>query len=102
MRVNDILSIDNSSLDSVLLCRKQDKISTELDNETIILDIELGVYNGLNSVGTTIWKILEHEVTFDYLCQKLMREYKVDKDTCERDVLLFLQRLSNNELITSK
>jgi len=102
MPVTDILSTDNGSLDTVLLWRKQDKLSTELDDETVILDMESGVYSGLNSVGTSIWKLLEHEISFANLRRELMKEYKAPKDVFETDILLFLRELVSNNLITVK
>lgn len=94
------LSKTNPSLDAIRLYRRQDKISTELDNETIILDIDSGAYSGLDSVGTSIWKLLKHEINFADLREALMKEYDVKKDVCETDILSFLQKLADNDLIT--
>jgi len=94
------LSIENPSLDKIRLYRKLDKISTELEDETIILDMDSGVYNGLDSVGTAIWRLLKHEIFFADLRQALMDEYDVEKNVCETDILSFLQKLASNGLIT--
>ena len=37
-----------------LIRRAKDAISTELDGETVILNIDTGIYSGLDQVGTTI------------------------------------------------
>jgi hypothetical protein len=102
MTDKDILSTSNTSLDTLLLQRKQDKISTELDNETVILDMESGVYSGLDSVGTSIWKLLEKEISFSDLRKTLMEKYDVEKDVCEKDTLLFLNELNASKLIIIK
>jgi len=102
MTSNNLLSTSNTSLDTLLLQRKQDKISTELDNETVILDMESGVYSGLDNVGTSIWKLLEKEISFSDLIQTLMEEYDVKKDVCKKDTLLFLNELNTSKLIIVK
>ncbi len=99
---NKLLSTDNPNLDNLILQRKEEKISTELDNETVILDMESGVYSGLDAVGTSIWKLLEQEINFAFLCHTLMEEYEVNNDLCRKDTLFFLQELDRNKLITIK
>jgi hypothetical protein len=102
MATNSRLSAENPTLDNLLLSRNPDKLSTELDDETVILDIESGMYTGLDSVGTSIWKLLEETTGFATLCQKLMKEYEVDEETCRKDTLVFLQKLKDTKLIAIK
>ncbi len=96
----DILSLNNDILGTLLLCREKKNISTELEGETVILDMASGVYSGLDAVGTSIWNLLEQPITFSNLCQKIMEEYDVPEDACRTDVLSFLKDLADNKLIT--
>lgn len=102
MTENRLLSINNPLLDKLILRKKQDNLSTEIDDETVILDMASGLYIGLDSVGTSIWKSLEQEICYGELCKNLIKEFDVDKQTCRDDTLLFLQELKKNKLITIK
>lgn len=58
-----LFSRDNKKTTAQVVCRADDKISTELDGETVILDLATGTYSGLDLVGTTIWNLLEKPVS---------------------------------------
>ncbi|PID41213.1 MAG: PqqD family protein [Proteobacteria bacterium] len=92
-------SQDNESLGAVTIRRAKDAISTELDGETIILNIETGVYNGLDQVGTTVWKQIEEPTTFDQLVSVILDEYKVNRRQCIDDLCSFLTDMLENKLI---
>lgn len=96
----DILSLENNMLDNLLLCRGKENISTELEGETVILDMASGIYSGLDAVGSSIWTLLEQPITFSVLCHKLMDEYNVEEEVCRTDLLSFLKDLADNKLIT--
>ena len=94
------ISSDSENLDDIVIVRGEDKISTELDGETVILDIGSGVYSGLDQVGTTIWNALEKPARFGDVVQKILAVYDVDQVQCERDLIEFLNSLSENRLIS--
>ena len=97
-----LFSKDNKDLPSVVLYRAKDAISTELDGETVILNIETGVYNGLDQVGTTIWNLLEKPISFRDLAEGIMSEYEVDEKRCSDDLCSFLSDMLQNKLIEVK
>ena len=51
-----------------------------------MMDIEKGSYFSLNSVATRIWELLEHPLTVDGLCDRLMEEYDISPAQCRADV----------------
>ncbi len=83
-----------------LICRAEGKISTELDGETVILDMDSGVYLGLDAIGTRVWSLIENECTFQDLLEILLAEYDVESDQCLGDLQEFLAELVNGGLIT--
>jgi hypothetical protein len=99
MEKDDIFSTNNNQLFEIAFCRAKGNVSTELDGETVILDITSGVYSGLDVVGTTIWKLLENPTTVVQLREQLLQEYDVSLEQCTTDLLAFLQRLADNDLI---
>ncbi len=53
----------------------------------------------LNSTGAFLWKQLEKEVTEEELVDKLLEEYEIDRETAKKDILGFLQRLREANLL---
>ena len=83
-----------------LIRRAKDAISTELDGETVILNIDTGIYSGLDQVGTTIWNALAEPATFATLKERVMADYEVSEQRCSDDLCTFLDELLKNRLIT--
>ncbi|MBE0584415.1 MAG: PqqD family protein [Desulfofustis sp.] len=79
--------------------RAKNAISTELDGETVILNIDTGIYSGLDRVGTTIWNALEQPATFLALKERIMADYEVSEQRCIADLCTFLDDLLKNRLI---
>lgn len=94
-----IFSRSNKKLEQLRFSRSTSQVSTELDGETVILDIATSIYSGLDPVGTAIWNILEKPVTFSQLVGAILSRYDVTEDQCIDDVLLFLKDLADNQLI---
>lgn len=75
------------------------QISSPIDSETIILNINSGVYYSLNSVGQTIWNLLQQPKTFAEVCDTLLAKYDVEYERCENDLLFLLKKLQSEGLI---
>ena len=73
--------------------------STELDGETVILDLEHNRYVGLNHVGTRVWDLIQEGTTFANMKVHLAREYEKSSDQIEQDLLNLLARLREEGLI---
>lgn len=99
MDYTKILSQDNSKLHNIIFCRHKDKLSTNLDQEAVILDMASGVYSQLNTVGSTIWDILEHPATFKEILEEVMSTYDTTERECTDEILNFLRDLVDNQLI---
>jgi hypothetical protein len=80
----------------------QDQISCDLAAEVAILNITSGIYYGLNTVGTRIWKLIQEPRTVHEIRDALLEEYEVESERCERDVLALLQKLASKGLIEIK
>jgi len=78
----------------------KDQLSTDLGDETIILDLEKGVYYGLGQVGGRIWHLLQEEHSVDEIQAICLQEYDVAPDRCKRDILELLGNLAEENLIT--
>jgi hypothetical protein len=78
---------------------KDSIISAELENEAVLLNVETGIYFGVDAVGTRIWKLLEEGSTEEDIFSKLQQEYEVDPTVLRADLTEFLDLLQSNELV---
>jgi len=99
MKMSKIISVENPELYELMISRGESAISTEIDNETMILDIASGVYSGLDPVGTTIWGIIESSVSFTDIVKEILANYEVSEEECVVDLVKFLAKLHKIKLI---
>lgn len=88
-------SLSNSSVVS----RKELLASDLSETETVMLDIEQGRYFGVKGVANAIWGELANPVSVKDLCLRLRGRYEVDEETCESEVLRFLDLLHDQDLL---
>ena len=77
----------------------KEQVSCDLSGEAAILNLKSGVYFGLNTVGASIWKLIQEPKTVKEIRDAILEEYNVEPDCCEHDILEILQELSTNGLI---
>ena len=81
------------------MVQSQGFIEAEIDSEVVALSIERGTCYGLNRVGSRIWYLLKTPVRISNVCEKLVAEYKVDPNVCERQVIDLLEELRSEGMI---
>lgn len=83
---------------------KQRRNVTDLAGEKVMVDFEQGKYFCIKGVGNDIWDMLEGQesedgrpgsMTVDTILHKLMEEYEVTEEVCEKEVLEFLTKLEH-------
>lgn len=67
--------------------------------ETVLLDLDSGVYYTLDEIGSRIWELAAEARTLAEVSQSLIDEYDVDAATAERDVLEFASELEGRGLM---
>lgn len=81
------------------IIRRTKFLSSKIDDEIVILNIEKGEYNGLDEIGSDIWNFLESPVILSDLVKNLTEKYNVDQKQCTVDVIEFLTELEKAGLI---
>jgi hypothetical protein len=76
--------------------------ATEVDGENVILDLEEGIYYGLNPVGARIWEQIQEPARVGDVVTSIADEYDVSHDQCFEDVAALLRDLEKENLITVK
>ena len=84
---------------SNMLSRTENLLSTQLDEETVLMSIDAGAYYGLEGPARSIWEILETPMTFSALVDRLVEEYRVSPETCAADVERFLGEMEREGLL---
>ncbi|HVC21060.1 MAG TPA: PqqD family protein [Vicinamibacterales bacterium] len=75
-------------------------VSRELDGEMVLLNLDTGIYFGLDGTGTRIWNLLAAGRTLRGVIDTLIDDYDVDAATLERDLRQLVERLSAKGLVT--
>jgi hypothetical protein len=86
------------SCNSVVTATK-DQVSCDLTGEAAILNLNDGIYYGLNEVGARIWSLLSEPIAVSHIRDQLEREYDVESRRCEKDLLELLNKLEEAGLI---
>jgi hypothetical protein len=86
---------------NTVVARRDGLVEVEIDDEILALSIEQGTCYGMNRVGSRIWKLLAKPIRICDLCVTLLATYRVDPDTCERQVLDLLEELRSEDLIVA-
>lgn len=74
-------------------------IATDLNDEVMMMSIERGEYYAVEPVGAYIWHLIKEPTSIEEVCEKLMTEFKVDFETCQRDVYAFIKKLQSMEIV---
>ena len=73
-------------------------ISTEIDDETILLDMESENYFGFDSVGSDIRQMLKKGKSLQETHDELLDIYEVEPEVLRKDLLKFVQKLVESGL----
>jgi hypothetical protein len=74
-------------------------VSADLDDEMVLLNIETGVYFGLDPLGARIWQLLAAGEDEDAIVQAILAEYDIDLATLRADLAEFLAMLTEKGLV---
>jgi hypothetical protein len=88
-----------SLADSVTI--NPDVLFRELDGEAVLLNLDAGVYYGLDPVGTKIWELIGEYGSLQSVFDAMLREYDVDATILENDLLRLVSELCANGLSSS-
>ncbi|MGA3131124.1 MAG: PqqD family peptide modification chaperone [Terracidiphilus sp.] len=81
------------------LVRAQEILSTELDQETVLMSIDAGAYYGMGGTARSIWEKLAVPIAFSALVDELVEEYEVPHEVCAADLQKFLTEMEREGLL---
>jgi Coenzyme PQQ synthesis protein D (PqqD) len=72
----------------------------ELEGESVLLNLETGMYYGLDVVGTRAWQLAAAGGSLRAVRDRLVEEYDAEPDVIERDLLALADALAGKGLWT--
>ncbi len=82
-----------------IISQIEEIVASGIDGETVMMSVENGKYYGLDDIGSRIWELIERPVKVSDLIDTLLERFDVDRETCERDVLKFLNGLNEDKIL---
>lgn len=82
-----------------IVTQDREPITALVDDEVVMLSARAESYFGLDRVGSDIWNMMEQPVRVSDICAQLVEHFEVEPQTCEQDVLKFLDELFDCGLI---
>ena len=76
-------------------------MARQVGDETVLLDLASGNYFGLDAVGARIWHLLVNGKSPAEVCDVLVGEYDVARESLERDFARLISELRAHGLINS-
>ncbi len=72
---------------------------TDLAGEKVMVDFNNGKYFLIKGVGNDIWEMLQDDITPNEIIEKLLSEYDVSREECEKSVMEFLEKMEGYNFI---
>lgn len=77
---------------------RPDVVFRTVGTESILLDLEGGLYYGLDEVGTRVWMLLA-DLSGEDVCRRLVQEFDVTLDQARADVAALIDQLVERGLL---
>jgi len=71
----------------------------DLAGEAVLLDLESGLYYGLNETGTRMWSLLLHHRRVEDAFVSLLEEYEAPRERLQEEFLGFVETLASRKLL---
>jgi coenzyme PQQ synthesis protein D (PqqD) len=81
------------------ICAAPDQLSSKLGDKLVILNLESGVYFGLDPVGARVWELIQESKTVSEIQGALLAEFDVTADVLEKDLSDLFQQMQDQGLI---
>ncbi|HEY3883746.1 MAG TPA: PqqD family peptide modification chaperone [Vicinamibacterales bacterium] len=78
-----------------------DAVFRELEGEAVVLDLESGMYYGLDEVGTCVWRAIEPSGALSKALDSVLAEFDAERAAAEADLLELASTLIDKGLWTA-
>lgn len=86
-------------MSTTVVGRSDDVLCSAVGGQTVMMDVERGVYFGLNGSGSRLWEWLETPRSIDSLAARLAQAYEVDPSVALDAATAFAEHLLDRKLL---
>lgn len=79
-----------------------DIVISEINNESVILNLKNGIYFQVNELGSYIIYQLNQYSSLESLNNKIIKDFDVSPNKSKKDLLAFIRELENKNLLHYK
>jgi len=79
--------------------RNNEILTSNIDDEKVMMSIQYGEYFGLGKTGSFIWDHIENPIMVSELLELIIQKYDIEKEKCLNEIIPFLNDLLEKELI---
>jgi hypothetical protein len=76
-----------------------DVVHRKIGEETVLIGMDAGIYYGLDTMGTFIWKCLVEDGRLRFAYDRVLAEYEVGPEQLARDLLDLVEELRTQGLV---
>ena len=84
---------------NTIFSRNTQLVSTDLDDEMVVMDDEKGSFYGLDATAKMIYGLLDSPRTLSEIIELITSKYNVSAEQCEKDILPFLDTMVTSRLL---
>jgi len=77
-------------------------LSTDIDDEMVLLDMKSEKYFGFDEIGASIWQAIQRNDSLTEVYEILLTEYRVKPEILKNDLLDFVKELEERGVISLK
>ena len=74
-------------------------IFQELEGEAVLLNMQSGIFFGLNPVAKRMWELLNELGQAEKVLQQLLQEYEASEEQLRQDLVDFIEKLKSKGLV---
>jgi hypothetical protein len=83
--------------------RPRERVLVErIEDETVLLDLDSGLYFALNEVGARVWELCDGERNVDDIVEIITGEFDAPEATVRADIVELLAHLAREGLLASQ
>ena len=83
-----------------IVYKNDNSIESKIDDEIVLLNLDNDDYYSMDSIGSDIWKELADKVSVNSIVKILLQKYDVNRETCTKHTLNFLNSLYEKQIIS--
>ena len=74
-------------------------IFQELEGEAVLLNMQSGIFFGLNPVAKRMWELLSELGQAEKVLKQLLQEYDASEEKLRQDLVDFIEKLKSKGLV---